>query len=116
MGAGAAAMVFVAEGVARSLDPNLNMWTAAEPVVRAWLEEQLGPGAQMRDAVANAGALAAALRQAPQLIENSARLAQALSEERAAASTPPRSRLAVSFPLWIAAAALIVIAAKLLLG
>ena len=42
----------VVEGVARSLDPNINMWTAAEPVVGTWIAEQLGPAAQMRDAVA----------------------------------------------------------------
>ena len=85
----------VVEGVARSLDPSLNMWVAAEPVVRAWIEEQLGPGAQMRDAVAEAGALAAVLRQAPKLIEKSARIADALSEERAAAASAPRDRLAI---------------------
>ena len=108
----------VVEGVARSLDPNLNIWIAAEPVVREWIEQQLGPGAQMRDAVANMGALAAALRQAPQLIEKSARIAEVLSEERAAAASAsaPGSRLAAAVPLWIAAAALIAIAAKLLFG
>ncbi len=106
----------VVEGVARSLDPNLNMWIAAEPVVRAWIEEQLGPGAQLREAVANMAALAAALRQAPQLIEKSARIAEALSEERATASAAPRTRMAIAIPLWIGAAALIAIAAKFLLG
>jgi len=108
----------VVEGVARSLDPNLNMWVAAEPVVRVWIEEQLGPGAQVRDAVASAGALAAVLRQAPQLLEKSARIAEMLSEERAAAASgsAPRSRLPVLIPLWIATGALIAIAVKLLLG
>ena len=33
----------VVEGVARSLNPHLNMWVAAEPVVRAWIERKLGP-------------------------------------------------------------------------
>ncbi len=33
----------VVEGVARSLDPRLDMWTTAEPVVRAWLGRNLGP-------------------------------------------------------------------------
>src|SRR5208282_1967680 len=70
----------VVEGVGRSLDPNINLWIAAEPIVRAWIEEQLGPAAQMRDAVASAGALAAAIRHAPQLIEKTAALAEALSE------------------------------------
>jgi ubiquinone biosynthesis protein len=107
----------VVEGVARSLDPNLNMWIAAEPVVRAWIEEQLGPGAQIREAAANFVALAAALRNAPQLIEKSARIAEAFSEERAAAaSAAPKSRMAIAIPLWTGAAALVAIAAKLLLG
>ena len=34
----------VAEGVARSLDPELNLWTAAEPIARAWVESQPGRG------------------------------------------------------------------------
>ena len=33
----------VVEGVARGLDPSLNMWVAAEPVARKWIEDNLGP-------------------------------------------------------------------------
>ncbi|MCJ2015525.1 2-polyprenylphenol 6-hydroxylase [Methylobacterium sp. J-076] len=33
----------VVEGVARSLDPKLDMWTSAEPVVRSWIAHNLGP-------------------------------------------------------------------------
>lgn len=33
----------VVEGVARNLDPQLNMWATAEPVVRDWIERNLGP-------------------------------------------------------------------------
>ena len=33
----------VVEGVARNLDPKLNMWATAEPVVRNWIEKNLGP-------------------------------------------------------------------------
>ncbi len=33
----------VVEGVARSLDPKLDMWTTAEPVVRSWIAHNLGP-------------------------------------------------------------------------
>src|SRR5207248_7500900 len=33
----------VVEGVARSLDPDLDMWSTAEPVVREWIERHLGP-------------------------------------------------------------------------
>jgi ubiquinone biosynthesis protein len=40
----------VVEGVARTLDPRLDMWTTAEPVVRAWIEENLGPLGKLQDA------------------------------------------------------------------
>lgn len=33
----------VVEGVGRSLDPKLDMWTTAEPVVREWMTHHLGP-------------------------------------------------------------------------
>ena len=38
----------VVEGVARSLDPKLDMWAVAEPVVREWIERHLGPGRTAR--------------------------------------------------------------------
>lgn len=40
----------VAEGVARTLDPKLNIWKTADPVVRVWIEENLGPKAKLEDA------------------------------------------------------------------
>src|SRR5215207_2613666 len=40
----------VVEGVARSLDPKLDMWTVAEPVVREWIERNLGPAGRLEDA------------------------------------------------------------------
>ncbi|MBF9233213.1 2-polyprenylphenol 6-hydroxylase [Microvirga alba] len=33
----------VVEGVARNLNPKLDMWTTSEPVVREWMERHLGP-------------------------------------------------------------------------
>ena len=41
----------VVEGVARSLDPKLDMWTTAEPVVREWIERHLGPSGRVASAV-----------------------------------------------------------------
>ena len=45
----------VVEGVARSLDPKLDMWTTAEPVVREWIERNLGPAGRLEDAAEGAG-------------------------------------------------------------
>jgi ubiquinone biosynthesis protein len=48
----------VVEGVARTLDPKLNVWTTSEPVVGAWIEQNLGPVGKLRDAGRAASTLA----------------------------------------------------------
>jgi ubiquinone biosynthesis protein len=40
----------VVEGVGRTLDPKLDMWSTSEPVVRAWIEDNLGPLGKLQDA------------------------------------------------------------------
>jgi ubiquinone biosynthesis protein len=47
----------VVEGVARSFDPKLDIWTVADPVVREWITENLGPIGRMQGAIAGAGEL-----------------------------------------------------------
>jgi ubiquinone biosynthesis protein len=44
----------VVEGVARSLDPKLDMWKVSEPVVREWVERHLGPAGQIENAAEGA--------------------------------------------------------------
>ncbi|NRG16513.1 2-polyprenylphenol 6-hydroxylase [Rhizobiales bacterium] len=39
----------VVEGVARTLNPHLDMWKTSEPVVRTWIEKNLGPAARLQD-------------------------------------------------------------------
>src|SRR5581483_8346906 len=41
----------VVEGVARSLDPKLDMWKVAEPVVSEWMQRHLGPAGAIEGAV-----------------------------------------------------------------
>ncbi len=38
------------EGVARSFDPKLNIWDAAQPIVSTWLKKELGPEGKLREA------------------------------------------------------------------
>ena len=59
----------VVEGVARKLDPQLNMWSTSEPVVGAWIAENLGPLGRIEDASRNLLALAAFIAEAPRLME-----------------------------------------------
>src|SRR6202044_3897324 len=40
----------VVEGVARSFDPKLDMWSTAEPVVGEWIARHLGPAGQLENA------------------------------------------------------------------
>ncbi len=44
----------VVEGVARSLDPKLDMWSTAEPVVREWMTRNLGPAGRLESAAQGA--------------------------------------------------------------
>ncbi|MFD1331420.1 2-polyprenylphenol 6-hydroxylase [Methylopila musalis] len=65
----------VVEGVARSLDPKLDMWATAAPVVREWLERNLGPVGFVEEASGNARDLLRGLARAPDLLLRVERLA-----------------------------------------
>ncbi|MGE0563348.1 MAG: 2-polyprenylphenol 6-hydroxylase [Pseudolabrys sp.] len=58
----------VVEGVARSLDPKLDMWTTADPVVREWMTRHLGPAGRLEDAVEGASELGRFVAQVPALL------------------------------------------------
>ena len=57
------------EGVARRLNPDHDLWAAAQPVVERWITRELGPAAQARDAFKElleaARALSKLLREGP---------------------------------------------------
>ena len=48
----------VVEGVARSLDPNMNLWHDARPVVENYIKESIGPRALVKDLAATIRVLA----------------------------------------------------------
>ncbi len=57
------------EGVALTLDPDVNMWEVAEPYVREWVRDELGPEARIADELMlNVKALAELPRVLRQLI------------------------------------------------
>ncbi len=69
----------IVEGVARSLDPNLNMWTAAEPIARDWVEANLGVTGRLREAGEGASAIGRLIGELPGLIGQAERAGQSLS-------------------------------------
>ena len=70
----------IVEGVARSLDPELNIWVAAEPVAKEWMERNLGVMGRLREAGEGAGEMAKSLGDLPRLLGLAERAAVALGE------------------------------------
>jgi ubiquinone biosynthesis protein len=74
----------VVEGVARSLDPNVNMWNVAEPVVKDYVASSIGPRAVVQDLTSTAQVLLRFGPRLPDLVE------KALVRAEQADDTPPR--------------------------
>jgi ubiquinone biosynthesis protein len=70
----------VVEGVARSLDPKLDMWKTADPVVREWIERNLGPIGKLEDAVEGAGEVGRFIGQVPGLLTRAGTLLDQLDD------------------------------------
>jgi ubiquinone biosynthesis protein len=56
----------VVEGVARSLDPQLDMWKTAEPVVREWITRNLGPLGKIEEVSRGAQSMLSTLASLPE--------------------------------------------------
>ena len=70
----------IVEGVARGLDPNLNLWTAAEPVAKEWVEANAGVAGVLREAGEGAGTIGKLLADVPGLLSKAEQSASALAE------------------------------------
>jgi ubiquinone biosynthesis protein len=68
--------MMMAEGVSRRLDPELNIWTLAEPLIEAWMVENRGPEARARNAIQDLGLT---LERLPRLAAEAERLASDLA-------------------------------------
>ncbi len=104
----------VVEGVARKLDPHLDMWATAEPVVGGWIAENLGPRGRIEDLGRSVSQFAKLVAEAPPRLE---RLSHQMERNAEAApaeapSAPPHAGwpARVATPLWVIAAALVWIA------
>ncbi|MEM8555518.1 MAG: 2-polyprenylphenol 6-hydroxylase [Pseudomonadota bacterium] len=59
----------VVEGVSRSLNPNINIWKVAQPVVETYIAQNIGPQALLRDFATTARILARYGPRLPQLAQ-----------------------------------------------
>ncbi|QPF84820.1 2-polyprenylphenol 6-hydroxylase [Bradyrhizobium genosp. L] len=55
----------VVEGVARGFDPKLDIWKIADPVVREWITQNLGPAGRIQSALSGAGELGRVIASLP---------------------------------------------------
>jgi ubiquinone biosynthesis protein len=114
----------VVEGVARNLDPKLDMWTTAEPVVREWIERNLGPIGRIENAGRGVWTLAGVVADLPELALRAERILGQL-EEVTARGVPlhPASIAAIGraealgnrwgvAALWILAVLLVIVIVK----
>ncbi|MEM7192049.1 MAG: 2-polyprenylphenol 6-hydroxylase [Pseudomonadota bacterium] len=67
----------VVEGVSRTLDPELNMWVVSEPIVKEWLEIQLGAGARIEQAAEGAVSVGRFVGDLPKLLRQAEHAADA---------------------------------------
>ncbi|WP_439572845.1 2-polyprenylphenol 6-hydroxylase [Phreatobacter sp.] len=70
----------VVEGVARSLDPRLDIWTTSEPVVRDWITRNLGPVGRIEEMGEGARTVGRVISEAPALLGRAAMLSERIDE------------------------------------
>jgi ubiquinone biosynthesis protein len=98
----------VVEGVARSLDPHINIWQVAKPVVESYVSRNVGPLALLRDLAQTARVLGRFGPRLPRLVE-AALIAQA-------ESPPPVKTRPRLFALQLVVGAFLVFALGIWLG
>lgn len=114
----------VVEGVARGLDPHLNMWTTAAPVVEEWIARNLGPVGRLQQAGAGLGEVGHFVLDAPGLLTRAGRVVAQLDEAtRDGLHLSPQTLDGIgraearrafwgNAALWVIAAALLVLALR----
>ncbi|WIJ25228.1 2-polyprenylphenol 6-hydroxylase [Devosia sp. RR2S18] len=74
-------MVLV-EGVARSLDPDLDIWTVAEPVVGDWLRKEAGPLGRIEDIKESLSLFTESAQRVPVILDKAERAIDEWREDR----------------------------------
>lgn len=83
------------EGVATSLDPDINMWETAEPFLTEWARSELGPEARVADEIVRTARL---IRKLPDLVR---RIDHYFPAPGAAPPAPPLPEVLVIRPLGL---------------
>ncbi len=84
----------VVEGVARSLNPHINMWKVSRPIVEDYIKENIGPKALLRDLGRTAIVLGRFGPRLPQMVED-------LLIEKSQAERPPEPPRRTPEVVWV---------------
>ena len=116
----------VVEGVARMLNPKLNIWSTSEPVVRGWIENEMGTEARLAEAAEGAASVGHFIGEIPRLLAEGERAASAFATmaeggvrldgytiDRLANAQARRNRFS-RLAIWLGALSLAAIAASML--
>ncbi|HIJ61916.1 MAG TPA: 2-polyprenylphenol 6-hydroxylase [Rhodospirillaceae bacterium] len=110
--------MLLAEGVGRRLDPKVNMWHLARPLIESWMTDNLGPQARVRETV---GSLMSSLESLPRLVAQAEKTVEALRsgglklhrDSLRGMSSSPRNGI---FPAWVPWVLVAILAALLARG
>ena len=108
--------MLMAEGIGRRLNPDVNIWALARPLVEDWMRENRGPEARLRNA---AGDVLRAVERLPSLLSNVEKIAVQLTGSGLRLhpellASFGRGQRASSAVWWTLAAAFIALAAAFL--
>lgn len=106
--------MLVAEGTARKLAPDANMWFLIRPLIEDWMYDNLGPEAKVRDAIES---LQAAVERLPEMVESVEQGSRMLADGNfklhpdtiRALRGDDHGRRRPALVLWLAALALLVV-------
>jgi len=96
--------MLMAEGVSRRLDPELNIWTLAEPLIEDWMREHRGPEARALEA---AEAAVETLRRLPRVLRLLERELEAETARDRIRAEGPAGRVGSMLPWLVAALAVL---------
>ena len=102
--------MLVTEGVGRTLNPDINMWTLARPLIEAWMREHRGPQARIAEQLR---AVAEAAERLPATMRNLDRALERMNHPEEPAGPDMAHRL---WPVWTAIALLGAAVLALILG
>ncbi|MBU0798294.1 MAG: 2-polyprenylphenol 6-hydroxylase [Alphaproteobacteria bacterium] len=108
--------MLVAEGVGRRLNPTLNMWELARPLIEGWMRAHRGPEARIRQAALDVGGV---IERLPTLLAQIERAADRLADPAGVKLHPDtaaaivrqrRSGMVAQWPLWLGLGLVLLIA------